>query len=144
MPGQGHEVTFSVGLLEKLAGLRKKEAPKPSAPRMPIQLPSRPPVSPDAARLVAQDVALSRQLQATREVAGLLVKQEAAEVARMRGMAEALLREHSVTPKPLPCQGEGQSCWACFRDHPAEAWRCEGLARAYQDCATSAFSASRA
>ncbi|PNH05121.1 hypothetical protein TSOC_008649 [Tetrabaena socialis] len=139
MANRPHEVTFSVGLLEKLSGIRKREAPKPVAPRAPIQLPTRSPVSADAARLVAQDAQLTRQLQATREVAGLLVKQEAAEVARMRERAEQLLRLHSVAVKPAPCQAEAQACSSCFKDNATEAWRCVDAAEAYRLCSVRAL-----
>ncbi|GIL75267.1 hypothetical protein Vretimale_7927 [Volvox reticuliferus] len=55
-------MTFSVGLLENLAGL-KKEPPKPTAQRPQVQLPLRLPISSDAARLLALDKQIIRQLQ---------------------------------------------------------------------------------
>lgn len=139
-------VTFTVGLLEKLSGMKKPQPPKRQQPQRPtghvsLPLPPRLPVSPDAARLIAQDQQLSRQLQATREVAGLLVKQEEAEVAKMKSLATDLTRQYSVETKPLPCQAEAQACKACFVEHPKEAWRCSDAAEAYRLCSVRAFNA---
>ncbi|KAG2444056.1 hypothetical protein HYH02_008999 [Chlamydomonas schloesseri] len=143
------DITFTVGLLEKLAGIKKplREPPaaKPLVPRSPaISLPTRTPFSPDAARMVAQDSQLTRQLQATREVAGLLVKHEEAEVAKMTSLAADMLREFSVATKPLPCQTESAACVQCFKANTAEAWRCSDVAEAYRQCATAAFTHARA
>ncbi|KAG2436755.1 hypothetical protein HXX76_006279 [Chlamydomonas incerta] len=141
------DITFTVGLLEKLAGIKKREPPaaKPLVPRSAaISLPTRTPFSPDAARLVAQDAQLSRQLQSTREVAGLLVKHEEAEVAKMTALAADMLKQFSVSTKPLPCQTESAACVQCFQANTAEAWKCTGVAEAYRQCATAAFTHSRA
>ncbi|PNW86093.1 hypothetical protein CHLRE_03g213425v5 [Chlamydomonas reinhardtii] len=141
------DITFTVGLLEKLAGMKKREPPaaKPLLPRSPvIPLPTRTPFSPDAARMVAQDAQLTRQLQSTREVAGLLVKHEEAEVAKMTSLAADLLKEFSVNTKPLPCQSESAACVQCFKANTAEAWKCSEVADAYRQCATAAFTHSRA
>ncbi|GFR40582.1 hypothetical protein Agub_g1162 [Astrephomene gubernaculifera] len=144
MAGRPHDVTLSVGLLEKLAGLKKPEPPKPvMAPRPGIQLPTRSPVSAEAARMLAQDKQLTRQLQATKEVSGLLVKAEESEVARMQAMADELVKKFSVPAKPAPCQSEASACTQCFKEHAKEAWRCAEVAEAYRQCSSRAFSAAR-
>ncbi|GLC37020.1 hypothetical protein PLESTB_001400900 [Pleodorina starrii] len=140
MATRPHEVTVSIGLLEKLAGLRKKEPPKPVAPRPQVQLPLRSPISPDAARLLALDKQISRQLHATKEVSGLLLKHEETELALVGAKAAELLREYSLPSKTPPCQSEARACADCFREHSQEAWRCAAVAEAYRRCSNQAFS----
>ncbi|GIL48059.1 hypothetical protein Vafri_4762 [Volvox africanus] len=139
MSKAAHEVTFSVGLLEKLAGLKKKEPPKPAAQRPQVHLPLRSPISSEAARLLALDKQISRQLQATKEVGGLLLKHEEAELSQVTAKAQELLKEYSVPTKAPPCQSEAEACAECFKANTKEAWRCSGVAEAYRQCSTQAF-----
>ncbi|EFJ48667.1 hypothetical protein VOLCADRAFT_117578, partial [Volvox carteri f. nagariensis] len=103
-------------------------------------LPLRSPLSPDAARLIALDKQINRQLQATKDVRGLLLKHEEEDLVQVTARARELLQKYSVPYKTQPCQGEAQVCAECFKKHPKEAWRCAQVAEAYRVCSTAAFS----
>lgn len=148
MPGQAYDVTFSVGLIEKLAGIKKPEPARPAPTAAPARIAPPPlppralgqlPISSEAQRLMHQDAQLGRMLSVAREVNGLLLRHEAEEVKRVKAHADKLVKQYSVKPKPVPCAQERQACTKCFQENAQDASRCEAVAKAYSACALGAY-----
>lgn len=146
-----YDITFSVGLIEKLAGIKKPEK-KPSRSGGPAAI-SPPPLqprhlgqlsavaSPHAQHLIRSNAQLSNALGAAKEVNGLLLRHEAQEVEHAKQHAQKLVKQYSVQPKAVPCAAEREACTQCLKDNSEDASRCKAVAEAYSACALSAFRA---
>uniref|UniRef100_A0A7S0US24 MICOS complex subunit MIC19 n=1 Tax=Polytomella parva TaxID=51329 RepID=A0A7S0US24_9CHLO len=144
--GQAPRITFTVGLIEKVAGIKKEEPEKavvppvsalPGAP-LPNALRSQS-LSPDATRLINQDARLSRQLHAAREVNGLLIRNEAEEADKIKLHAEKLVKNVSVSLRPFNCEAERKACTECFASSQLDASKCLSAAEAYRACSNKSF-----
>ncbi|GFH14305.1 cytochrome c oxidase assembly protein, partial [Haematococcus lacustris] len=98
-----YRVTFTSGIIEKLAGLNRRKQHSPAPP--PVPSPSSPIVNPEVLAIKQQDPRLSRALTHSRQVGQLLVKHEEEEAPKISQMADDLLQHHS----------ERESCVACYK-----------------------------
>lgn len=139
MSGQQYSVEITVGVLEKIAGLKKPSAKKP-APHLPQQQQLfNAGVSPEVVTLAKADAQLSKALQSSRRVGNLLLKQETQEVEKVKQLSEELLRKHSFPVKPVPCDAERAAAVSCYKENPEDTLKCAAQVQAYSACAGAAF-----
>ena len=127
---QQYSVEFTVGVLEKLAGMRKP------APKQPKKAPNKPHghlLNPEAAALARSDAQLNRALQSSRQVGDLLLKQEEEELVKIRSMSEKMSTRFTQSTKRAPCEEQRLAVLGCYQSN-ADPLRCSGAVKAYSEC----------
>ena len=75
-------------------------------------------------------------LYASKEIGGLLLKQEDVELAKVRHRAaEVLQRDRSAGSGVPPCTEERTACLACYKAFPGDVLQCASAVQEYQQCA---------
>ncbi|KAG1659801.1 hypothetical protein FOA52_002137 [Chlamydomonas sp. UWO 241] len=139
MSGQQYSVEISVGVIEKLAGLKK-----PPQKQSLGAGPSSSPFSygnPEVATLSKTDAALSKALAVSRRVGSLLLKAEEAEVATVKRYSEDLLSKHSFPVKDEPCGSQRDAAVGCYEANPGDTLKCSAQVKAYEACSAAAYNA---
>mmetsp|Transcript_8718 Transcript_8718/g.15079 ORF Transcript_8718/g.15079 Transcript_8718/m.15079 type:complete len:146 (+) Transcript_8718:75-512(+) len=130
-----YTITFTTGLIEKLAGVRRLTPPQTHAPEpRPLMM------HPEILALKQKDAQLAKALTSSKRVGHLLVKAEEEESLKIQQLGQELLQQYRFDPRPVPCQQERDACVECYSGNTQSPWRCEALVDAYSQCASQAFS----
>lgn len=137
-------VTLSVGILEKLAGMRKSKEEQPQQRQQPVkfipQLPGLGIRAHEAASAIAQDAQLRQTIQSTQRLGNLLVGHNAEELRKIDQLAKDLIKkEHSMKCRGSPCQAERERCQSCYSQNTQDPLKCAEQVRAYSVCAQKAL-----
>lgn len=80
--------------------------------------------------------AAASALYASKEIGGLLLKQEDVELAKVRHRAaEVLQQDRAAGATTPPCGEERAACVACYRAHQGDVLQCASAVREYEECA---------
>ncbi|GAX83420.1 hypothetical protein CEUSTIGMA_g10845.t1 [Chlamydomonas eustigma] len=137
MSSQQYSVEFTVGVLEKLAGIKvasKNPIPKQSQPQVGHH------VNSEAAALAKLDPLLLRALQASNKVGDLLLKQEETESQKIKELSQELLLKHSYAVSPVPCEVQRAAVVDCYKVNKENPLKCAAMVQSYADCGASVFS----
>uniref|UniRef100_A0A7S0RHF0 CHCH domain-containing protein n=1 Tax=Chlamydomonas leiostraca TaxID=1034604 RepID=A0A7S0RHF0_9CHLO len=141
MAGQLYTVTYTVGLIDKLAGIKKPEkadaktSPGASQPVM---------LHPELLAMKQQDRSLAHALARSKRVGDALLKAEEEELSKIQALEGELLSKYSFPIKARPCQQEEAACVNCYSQHSDDPLKCGGLVDAYFQCANKAHIAATA
>lgn len=87
-----------------------------------------------------QDRSLTRALERSRRVGGLLLKAEGEELRRIDALAEELVgSEYAAPSRPRPCSQQADDCVRCYADHAGDPLACAAAVDAYSACAKAAW-----
>ena len=69
----------------------------------------------------------------------LLLQHEGGELGRVAQYAEDLIKSEYEAPlKPVPCQGEKEACFSCYKENKEDPTACAKVVREYHRCSQSA------
>ena len=128
---QQYSVEFTVGVLEKLAGMRK--APAKQKGPSPSSRPHGHLNNAEAAALARSDAQLNRALQSSRQVGDLLLKQEEEELAKIRAMSETMAARFSLLTRHAPCEEQRLAVLGCYQAN-SDPLQCSSYVKAYSGC----------
>jgi hypothetical protein len=128
---QQYSVEFTVGVLEKLAGMRKPPASKQT--KAPSSRPHGNLLNPEAAALARSDAQLNRALQSSRQVGDLLLKQEEEELLKIRAMSDKMAARFASSIKHAPCEEQRLAVLGCY-EADSDPLRCSSFVKAYSAC----------
>ena len=75
-------------------------------------------------------------LYASKEIGGLLLKQEDVELAKVRHRAAVVLQHDRAAGATVPpCAGERAACVACYKAHQGDVLQCASAVHEYEQCA---------
>jgi hypothetical protein len=75
-------------------------------------------------------------LYSSRNIGGLLVKQEEAEVAKARRHAADMCLTYRASGGTVPpCSEQREACLKCYRSFPGDVLQCASAVHAYDECA---------
>eukprot|EP00199_Chlamydomonas_sp_CCMP681_P003406 CAMPEP_0119108448 /NCGR_PEP_ID=MMETSP1180-20130426/14437_1 /TAXON_ID=3052 ORGANISM="Chlamydomonas cf sp, Strain CCMP681" /NCGR_SAMPLE_ID=MMETSP1180 /ASSEMBLY_ACC=CAM_ASM_000741 /LENGTH=165 /DNA_ID=CAMNT_0007094059 /DNA_START=57 /DNA_END=555 /DNA_ORIENTATION=- len=102
-----YTITFTTGLIEKLAGVRRLTPPQTHAPEpRPLMM------HPEILALKQKDAQLAKALTSSKRVGHLLVKAEEEESLKIQQLGQELLQQYRFDPRPVPCQQERDDAWS--------------------------------
>eukprot|EP00877_Chromochloris_zofingiensis_P006474 jgi/Chrzof1/207/Cz01g07050.t1 len=139
MVAHNGSIKISIGLLEKLAGIKKKQPPQQSQQLKSLQggfgLPLLPPTLPGSLGVDRQMLINSRRM------GQYLLKNETEEVRKVDQFADELMKqEYSSSRRPEPCAAEREASLQCYQENPQDVLKCSDLVDRYWACANRALS----
>lgn len=131
---QQYSVEFTVGVLEKLAGIRKPSASKQlHGQQKPPTKPHGHLLNPEAAALARSDAQLGRALQSKRQVGDSLLKQEEEELVKIRAMGEKMASRFAQATRRTPCEEQRLAVLGCYQAN-SDPLLCSSTVKAYSEC----------